>query len=227
MKRHAFIAGSTLATLAAAGSTASAQTTSTAPPPPALSASRSLTFQPHGAFYSRETATTPAIDPQVFVADLAAKAGPGPQSIDHIAGVRPLRLADPEMPLVNAESAPLLFTNSRWLAAAGNASLADAPGGGQEITVRFQRLIVFGVYSLFKNTFSSAGVVFAPLDGEGTKNSFQADALGNATLVITAPERLTARNGIVLVFHSDAADKGPQRGKLGWDAHHQLIAPLA
>lgn len=224
MKRHHFISGGgTLAALAAAGGTASAQTMST---PPGAGAPQTLAFQLHGAFYSRETATTPPIDPQVFVAEAAAKAGPGPQGIDHVDGVRPLRLSDPDTQLVNAESAPLLFTTSRWLAGTGSASLTDAANGAQEITLRFQRLIVFGVYSMFKNSFSSAGVIFTPLDGEGTRNSFLADAAGNATFILTTPQRLTARNALLLVYHSDATDHGPVRGKIGWDAHHHLIAPV-
>ncbi|MBV8601398.1 MAG: hypothetical protein JO359_07525 [Candidatus Eremiobacteraeota bacterium] len=185
-------------------------------------ASASLTFQTHGAFFSKETHTSPALDPQVFVADATAVAGVGPQSIEHLAGLRPLRLDEENVALYTADAVGLGFTSSKWLAAEGTAKLAQ-----REISLHFSRLIVFGVYSLFKNTFSSSGVTFAPLDGEGTRNSFKADAAGSASLTVTTPESLTNRNAILLVYHSDGTDHGAQRGKIGFTAHHHLIAPLS
>ena len=226
MKRSGFLALSG-GLVAVSRTAASAQMA--APTPPMLPLQRGLTFQLHAAFFSRETNASPPIDPQVFVVDdRVTKGGTGPQGIEYIAGVRPMRFnIEPDVPLVNAEGSPLLFTVSRWIAATGSASIADAEGVSQDITVRFSHLIGFGVYSLFKNTFSAAGVVFTPLDGEGTHNTFKADEAGNGTFALNTPDRLTNRNAILLVYHSDGMDHGSQRGKIGYDAHHHLIASLA
>ena len=224
MKRLAFLTLSAGALELSAHGRASAQT---ANPGAMVPLQRGVTFELHATFFSRETNTSPAIDPQVFVVDdRVSTAGTGPQGIAHIAGVRPMALNEPDVALVNAEGSPLLFTVSRWTSATGSASIADTSGISQEITVRFSKLIAFGVYSLFKNSFSAAGVVFTPLDGEGTHNTFRADQLGAATFAVTTPQRLTNRNAILLVYHSDGVDHGSDRGKIGYSAHHHLIASL-
>ena len=55
--------------------------------------------------------------------------------------------------------------------------------------LRFSRLIAFGVYSAFKVS-TSGGALFSPLDGEGTRNSFQADPDGNGTLALALAQPL-------------------------------------
>lgn len=197
-----------------------------APTPQPAPTPLTVTFTLHGSYFSQETGLQPAIDPQVFVVDDSAHEATGPQNIKHIAGVRPLQLGEPESSLVSAEGVPLLFTSEKWTQGRGTATIVDAPGGGQDITLRFTRLIAFGVYSMFKNSFSPAGVTFAPLDGDGTHNGFVADANGDATLLITTPQRLTNRNALLLVYHSDGVDHGVERGSVGVDAHHHLIAPI-
>ncbi|MBV8074608.1 MAG: hypothetical protein JO140_04185 [Candidatus Eremiobacteraeota bacterium] len=176
-------------------------------------------FQTHAAFFSNQTHTSPAIDPQVFVVDASAAAALGPQSIEHVAGVRPLRLEEESVPVYTADGAGLGFTGSKWLAAEGRAIVTP-----QIVEVRLGRLIAFGIYSLFKSAYEST--TFAPLDGEGKRNSLKADAMGAATLTVTIPEVLTPRSAILLVYHSDGTDHTLQRGKIGYTAHHQLIAQL-
>lgn len=34
---------------------------------------------------------------------------------------------------------------------------------------------------------------------------------------------MTHAEGLLLIYHSDGRDHGVQRGKIGVDAHHQLI----
>jgi hypothetical protein len=53
-----------------------------------------LTFEPHGTFFSDETHQPEAIDPQVFVR-VPGMAGMGPQKIEHVMGVMPAHLTDP------------------------------------------------------------------------------------------------------------------------------------
>ncbi len=70
-----------------------------------------LTFVPHGAFFSTETHQTTAIDPQVFVRSAGAAAGVGPQRIAHAAGYLPARLTDPPNTLLHgADGVPLNIT---------------------------------------------------------------------------------------------------------------------
>src|SRR5262249_57447297 len=51
--------------------------------------SQTLTFTIHAAFFSSETKQPKIVDPQVFVQDPASPAATGPQTIQHVAGVRP------------------------------------------------------------------------------------------------------------------------------------------
>jgi hypothetical protein len=41
---------------------------------------------------------------------------------------------------------------------------------------------------------------------------------------ITLPDFPTHANAVLLVYHSDGQTHGLERGRIGIDAHHQLIA---
>jgi hypothetical protein len=161
------------------------------------------------------------VDPGVFVADASVTAGGiGLEGIDHVAGLRPLRLADRDVPLYTAEGAGLAFTAGKWLAATGSAAIS-----AQGVALRFQRLIAFGVYSTFKVSVSG-GALFAPLDGEGTRNSFQADPEGTGTLAIALAQPLESHTVLAVIYHSDGRVHGTQPGRMGWTAHQQLVAAI-
>ena len=185
-----------------------------------------LTFVTHASFFSQETHRTPAIDPEVFVRDNAGLAGVGPQNIEHVAGIRPARLDDSGWNVAyNAHAESLEFTLAKWFGATGSADVAPQ-GAGNRVTLAFEKLIPFGVYSVFRVTFSSDGTTFKPLDGDGTANSFTAGAEGVGKIVIDTPTPLQHAEAIVLVYHSDSQNHGASRGTIGVNAHHQLIAPL-
>lgn len=186
-----------------------------------------LKFEPHAVFFSKETKQPKAIDPQVFVKDAQVKAGIGPQNIMHAAKFRPAFLsAAPSTPLFNAKGTPLGFTLGSWLGAKGRVSVKPASGGSAEITAEFTGLRPDGVYSLFENHFDQNPIGFTPLDGQGSKNSFTANAKGSAKVVIKAPKMPTRVNAILLVFHNDGQIYGTSRGKIGINAEHQLIAKV-
>ena len=185
-----------------------------------------LSFVTHASFFSQETHRTPAIDPQVFVRDNAGLGGVGPQNIDHVAGIRPARLDDSGWNVAyNAHAESLQFTLAKWFGATGSADIAPQ-GAGNRVTLAFDKLIPFGVYSVFRVTFSPAGTTFNPLDGDGTSDSFTAGADGGGKIVIDTATPLDHGEAILLVYHSDSQNHGSSRGTIGVNAHHQLIARL-
>lgn len=195
---------------------ASAQTAS-APAP------RTFGFVTHASFYSLEAKEANLIDPQAFVVDPAALAGPGPQGIVHAAGVRPAyRVDDPATPVVNAQGIALGFTLGAWFGARGSATLNDT-GPATVATCTFTGLVPNGRYSLFENHFEASGVTFTPLDGTGAKNSFTAAADGRAAIEVAIPGGISHAEGLLLIYHSDGLDHGLQRGQPGLSAHHQLV----
>lgn len=208
----------------------------TAPPLPLQPAARqSLSFVGHGAYFSQETKRTPAIDPQVFVKDESSAEGTGPQNIAHAAGVRPARLDDsPELVLYNANGDSLGFTLGKWLpvagpgadGASGTVDIDAQPSGATRLTMSFRKLIAFGVYSVFRATYSPDGTTFVPVDGDGTTNTFTSAVDGSADAVVSTPNRLSHANAIVLVLHSDSQEHGVSRGVAGVTAHHQLIVRI-
>jgi hypothetical protein len=186
-----------------------------------------LTFVPHGAFFSTETHQTTAIDPQVFVRSAGAAAGVGPQRIAHAAGYLPARLTDPPNTLLHgADGVPLNITLGQWLNGGGTVFLHPITGRRQRVTAFFTGLIPRGTYSLFEVTFRPGGNEFAPLDGTGASNTFMADDHGRGGLTVSTPTPLTHANAVLLVYHSDGRAHGKDRGRPGISAHHQLIARL-
>jgi hypothetical protein len=187
-----------------------------------------LDFVTHAAFFSAETHQPKPLDPHVFVADSSASAAIGPQNIQHVAGVRPALIEqDPKTTaLANAKGETLGFGLGDWLAAEGAATIAPAPGGKVEMSVQFKHLRPGGHYSLFENHFDQKPVGFTPLDGAGKTNDFVAGADGSARVTVVAPQALTHDNAVLLVYHSDKTAHGEQRGDIGVNAHHQLIARI-
>ena len=186
-----------------------------------------LTFVSHATFFSSETKQAVPLDPQVFVKDAAAPAGAGPQFIDHDAGVRPALLSDPpDSDLYNAQAAPLGLTLKQWLDARGTIEIEQLNPNAQNVTVHFDGLSPYGVYSLFQNRYDQQATVFSPLDGAGTSNSFVADAGGAASVTLLVTPPLGHASTIVLVFHSDGQPHGMSRGGVGVNAHSQLIVRL-
>jgi hypothetical protein len=189
--------------------------------------SAALSFTTHAAFFSSETQQPSPLDPQVFVRDPAAPAAPGPQGIQHVAGVRPAPMSDPPTtPVFTAQGKPLGFSLGAWLGATGTVTITPLASGKARVTAHFKGLRPHGVYSLFENHFDQQPVGFTPLDGKGAKNSFVANANGAATITAIAPQALTGANAVLLVYHSDHATHGLSRGDLGATAHHQLIAKV-
>jgi hypothetical protein len=185
-----------------------------------------LTFMPHAAFFSAETHQPKPIDPQVFVRDPTAVAATGPQGIHHAAGVRPALIDQdaPTTPLVNANAKPLGFDLGEWLAAKGATTITKLADGKAKVSAVFSHLRPKGRYSLFENHFDQQPIGFTPLDGTGKTNDFVAGRHGTARVTVIAPQMLTHANAILLVYHSDHAFHGEQRGEPGVTAHHQLIA---
>ncbi|MDE2335621.1 MAG: hypothetical protein KGK10_13905 [Rhodospirillales bacterium] len=187
---------------------------------------QTLTFELHATFFSHEVHLARPLDPQVFVADRAAKAAVGPQLIKHADGVRPAFIAGPtDVGALNAQGKPLGFTVADWFAARGTATIVP-DGAGMRVTCHFTHLRPNGVYSLFENHFDQKPIGFTPLDGAGTANNFVADANGAATVTVRTPGRMTHANGILLVYHSDNQSHGTLRGAPGVTAHHQLIVRI-
>jgi hypothetical protein len=187
-----------------------------------------LTFETHAAFFSSETHQAKPIDPQVFVRDPAVPAATGPQGIRHVAGVRPALIdQDPATtPLVNANGETLGFDLADWLGAKGSVTIAQSAAGKVTVSAAFSHLRPGGYYSLFENHFDQQPVGFTPLDGTAKTNNFVADKSGSARIKVTAPRSLSHANAVLLVYHSDKAFHGEQRGDPGMTAHHQLIARL-
>ena len=186
-----------------------------------------LTFVSHAAFFSTQTNQAAALDPQVFVKDATAPAGPGPQDIQHDAGLRPALISDPpESDLFNAQAAPLGLTLSQWLSATGTVDIVPLNANAQNVIVHFQGLSPHGVYSLFQDRDDQQATVYMPLDGVGTSNSFVADAGGSGSMTFLVTPPLSHGSAIILVFHSDGSPHGMSRGGVGINAHNQLIVWL-
>lgn len=186
---------------------------------------QTLDFVTHAAFFSDETQQASPLDPQVFVANPASPVAIGPQGIKHIAGVRNALVADtPGLPIMNANGQSLDMALGAWLSAKGKVILSPQADGREKVTVTLSGLKPNGSYSLFENHFDQKPIGFTPLDGQGTKNNFTANANGEAAITTIAPAVLTHDNAVLLVYHSDGIQHGMARGTIGIDAHHQLIA---
>ena len=188
--------------------------------------SQQLTFTIHATFFSSETKQPKPVDPHVFVQDPASPGATGPQNIQHIAGFRPALIEQDAKttPLFNAKGESLGFDLGQWLGATGRVTITPSANGKATISAQFSKLQPGGSYSLFENHFDQQPVGFTPLDGAGKANNFVADKKGAARVTVTAPQMLTHANAVLLVYHSDKAFHGDQRGEIGVTAHHQLIA---
>jgi len=186
-----------------------------------------LHFELYASYYSTRLQIVPAIDPQVFVSDPSVLVGGiGLQNIEHIAGLRALRLEDPDLPLYTAEGVRMGFTSKRWIAASGSGSIVDLGGGAQRIVLSFENLVVFGAYSLFKHVLGASGLALVPLDGTGRTSAFTADATGSAKLEVRTPQPLDAHGAITLVYNSDGKPHRDSPGPIGLTAHDHLIVTL-
>ncbi|WGS22104.1 MULTISPECIES: hypothetical protein [unclassified Bradyrhizobium] len=184
-----------------------------------------MTFVTHAAFFSAETKQPKAIDPQVFVEDASAQAATGPQGIKHDAGVRPA-LIDQDAKtskLFSADHRPLGFDLQSWLSASGTVTIADQDG---KVTLEatFKGLQPNASYSLFENHFDTTPISFTPVDGTGKTNSFTTKPDGSASVSVTMPSMPTHANAVLLIYNSGGQPHGLERGRIGIDAHHQLIA---
>jgi hypothetical protein len=186
-----------------------------------------LALETHAEFYSGEVGLARTLDPQVFVVDRAAPAGVGPQAIHHAAGIRNAFVDESNsQALFNANGEPLGLTLGQWISATGTVTLSPQPDRTEKIDVGLRGLKPGARYSLFENHFGKGSTWFTPLDGSGKANSFKADSRGAATIHLVAPEALTHDNAVLVVFHSDGIAHGEERGHVGIDAHHQLIARI-
>ncbi len=184
-----------------------------------------MDFVTHAAFFSAESKQPKALDPQVFIHDAAAQAATGPQGIKHVAGVRP-PLIDQDARssmLYNAEDKPLGFDLQTWLSASGSVTITEQ-GGKSLLEASFKGLKPNARYSLFENHFDKTPVSFTPMDGTGTTNSFVAQPDGSAKVSMTLPDFPTHANAVLLIYNSEGQTHGLERGRIGVDAHHQLIA---
>jgi hypothetical protein len=184
-----------------------------------------MDFITHAAFFSVETKQPKAVDPQVFVEDASAQAAVGPQGIKHDAGIRPA-LIDQDAKtsrLFNAEHKPLGFDLNAWLSATGTVSITDRSG---QVTLEatFKGLQPNASYSLFENHFDTTPISFTPIDGSGKTNSFTTKSDGSASVSVTLPSVPTHANAVLLIYNSGGQPHGMDRGHIGVDAHHQLIA---
>jgi len=208
MRRRAFLAAAGVLPLLGAASEASA-----------------LRFELNAVFFSRHNEIDPETDPQVFVPDrTVAVGGVGLQGIEHVAGLRALRLNDPDTQLFSAEGVGLGFTSSKWLAAAGTGKVLAVDDGSSRALLNFTHLVVFGTYSLLKAVAGASGEVYVPLDGTGRGSTFIADAAGGAHVQVRSPQPLETHTTILLVYHSDGKAHAPRSGALGLTTHDHLIA---
>lgn len=184
-----------------------------------------LEFVTHAAFFSAETKQLKTVDPQVFVEDVSAWEATGPQGIKHVAGVRPPFIdQDPKTSkLFNAEHKPLGFDLQSWLSATGSVTIAEKDGK-VTLDATFKNLQPNASYSLFENHFDMKPVTFTPMDGAGKTNSFTAKADGTASVTLTLPSMPTHDNAVLLIYNSSGQPHGMERGLIGADAHHQIIA---
>jgi hypothetical protein len=184
-----------------------------------------LEFVTHAAFFSAETKQPKTLDPQVFVEDAAAPEATGPQGIKHVAGVRPPFIdRDPKTSkLFNADHKPLGFDLQSWLSATGTVTIVEKDG---KVTLEatFKNLQPNASYSLFENHFDTKPVTFTPIDGAGRANSFTAKADGTASVTVNLPSMPTHDNAVLVIYNSGGQPHGMERGQIGVDAHHQIIA---
>jgi hypothetical protein len=184
-------------------------------------------FELGGTYFSSHLEIVPEVDPEVFVTDATVLVGGiGLAGIEHVAGLRALRLDDPDLPLYTAAGARMGFTSKRWLAADGSASLSASGTEAQAITLSFTHLVVFGAYALFKQVAGASGTALIPLDGTGASSTFTAGHDGSANLTIDSPQALDSHSAIVLIYNSDGRKHNLSPGPLGITAHLHLIAPL-
>jgi hypothetical protein len=184
-----------------------------------------LEFVTHAAFFSAETKQPKTLDPQVFVEDASAPEATGPQGIKHVAGVRPA-LVDQDAKtskLFNVEHKPLGFDLQSWLFATGTVTIAEKDGK-VTLDATFKNLQPNASYSLFENHSDTKPVTFTPIDGAGKTNSFAAKADGTASVTVTLPNMPTHDNAVLLIYNSGGQPHGMERGRIGVDAHHQIIA---
>jgi hypothetical protein len=184
-----------------------------------------LEFVTHAAFFSAETKQPKTLDPQVFVEDASAPEATGPQGIKHLAGVRPTIIDQDARTskLFNAEHKPLGFDLQSWLSASGTVTIA-VKDGKVTLNAMFKNLRPDASYSLFENHFDTKPITFTPMDGTGKTNSFTAKADGTASVTVTLPSMPTHDNAILLIYNSGGQPHGTERGRIGVDAHHQIIA---
>lgn len=184
-----------------------------------------LDFVTHAAFFSAETKQPKTLDPQVFVEDASASEATGPQGIKHVAGVRPAYIDQDARTskLFNAEHKPLGFDLQSWLSAIGTATIAEKDGK-VTLDATFKNLQPNASYSLFENHFDTKPITFTPIDGAGKTNSFTAKADGTASVTVTLPSMPTHDNAVLLIYNSGGHPQGTERGRIGVDAHHQIIA---
>jgi hypothetical protein len=184
-----------------------------------------MNFVTHASFFSAETKQPKALDPQVFVEDASAQAATGPQGIKHDAGIRPA-LIDQDAKtskLLNAEHKPLGFDLNAWLSATGAVTITDQ-GGKVTLEATFKGLQPNASYSLFENHFDTTPVSFTPIDGTGKTNSFATKSDGSASVSVTMPSMPTHANAVLVIYNSGGQPHGVERGHIGVDAHHQIIA---
>ncbi|MDU0953908.1 MULTISPECIES: hypothetical protein [Bradyrhizobium] len=184
-----------------------------------------MSFVTHAAFFSAETKQAKPLDPQVFVKDAAAPEATGPQGIKHVAGVRPpfIEQDAKTSPLFNAEGKPLGFDLQTWLSPTGTVSITEKDGK-LVLDATFKGLKPNGSYSLFENHFDKTPITFTAMDGAGKTNSFTAGSDGSASVSVVIPELPTHANAVLMVYNSEGQTHGLERGRIGIDAHHQLIA---
>jgi len=125
--------------------------------------------------------------------------------------------------LYNAEDKPLGFDLQTWLSASGSVTITEQ-GGKTLLEASFKGLKPSAHYSLFENHFDHTPVSFTPMDGTGKTNSFVAQPDGSGKVSMLLPDFPTHANAVLLVYHSDGQTHGLERGRIGIDAHHQLIA---
>jgi hypothetical protein len=188
-------------------------------------ASFKLEFLTHAVFFSAETKQPKALDPQVFIEDASAPEATGPQGIKHVAGIRPPFIdTDPKTAkLFNAEHKPLGFDLQSWLSATGTVAIAERDGKST-LEATFKNLQPNASYSLFENYFDTKPISFTPMDGAGKTNSFTAKADGTAHVTVILPNMPTHDNAVLLIYNSDGQPHGVDRGHIGANAHHQIIA---
>lgn len=184
-----------------------------------------MDFVTHAAFFSGESKQPKTLDPHIFVRDSEAAEAVGPQGIKHPPRIRPPFIAQDagSSPLFPAEAKPLGFDSQTWLAAKGTLTIL-AHGGLIRLEATFSGLKPNGTYSLFENHFDRKPVGFTPIDGTGQTNTFAAGPGGAAAISLQLTHVPSHDNAVLLVYHSDDRAHGPERGRIGVDAHHQLIA---